>query len=148
MDSRLGYIGSNAPKVTAYLDSVGSEYNSGYAYQVGKRPSPSMTAEAMLCRQYLGWHRNMPGMAQGLGALVKNHPLDIDQSDVYYWYYATQTLHHYGGPLWEEWNDQLKVDVPTNQVKQGIDAAVGHLVAMPGEPMPADCIPPVCQFIV
>lgn len=109
------------PKVTAYLDSVGSEYNSGYAYQVGKRPSPSMTAEAMLCRQYLGWHRNIPGMAQGLGALVKNHPLDIDQSDVYYWYYATQTLHHYGGPLWEEWNDRLKVDVPTNQVKQGVE---------------------------
>jgi hypothetical protein len=109
------------PKVATYLDSVGSEYNSGYAYQVGKRPSPSMTAEGMLCRQYLGWHRHMPGMAQGLGALVKNHPLDVDQSDVYYWYYATQTLHHYGGPLWEEWNNRLKVDVPAIQVKQGAE---------------------------
>lgn len=109
------------PKVEQYLDSVGRDYNAGYAYQVGKRASPSMTAEGLLCRQYLGWHRNMPGMAQGHGALVANHPLDINQPDVYYWYYATQTLHHYGGPLWEEWNERLKVDVPASQLKQGAE---------------------------
>ncbi len=109
------------PKVEKYLDSVSRDYNAGYAYQVGKRATPSMTAEGILCRQYLGWHRNMPGMAQGLGSLVANHPLDVNRSDVYYWYYATQTLHHYGGPLWEEWNDRLKVDVPESQIKQGAE---------------------------
>ena len=80
-----------------------------------------MTAEGMLCRQYLGWHRNMPGMAQGLGSLVANHPLDTDRANVYYWYYATQSLHHYGGPLWEEWNERLRVDVPAKQEKQGAE---------------------------
>ncbi|MCA9134278.1 MAG: terpene cyclase/mutase family protein [Planctomycetales bacterium] len=107
------------PKVEQYLDSVSGGYDSGYAYQVGRRPSPSMTAEGILCRQYLGWHRNMPGMAQGLGALVANHALDRNQQDVYYWYYATQALHHYGGPLWEEWNDILRVTLPETQDKQG-----------------------------
>ncbi len=61
-------IGSNVfPKVEKYLDSVGSDYNSGYAYQVGQRPSPSMTAEGILCRQYLGWHHNMPAWLRGSG---------------------------------------------------------------------------------
>ena len=109
------------PKVEQYLDSVGSDYNAGYAYRIGERASPSMTAEGLLCRQYLGWHRNMPGMAQGLGSLVANHPLDTNRPDVYYWYYATQSLHHYGGPLWEEWNERLRVDVPANQEKQGAE---------------------------
>lgn len=109
------------PKVEQYLDSVGSDYNSVYAYRVGEHASPPMTAEGMLCRQYLGWHRNMPGMAQGLGSLVANHPLDSNRSDVYYWYYATQSLHHYGGPLWEKWNERLRVDVPANQEKQGAE---------------------------
>lgn len=109
------------PKVQTYLDSVGSDYNAGYSYKIGVPASPAMTAEGLLCRQYLGWHRNMPGMAQGLGSLVANHPLDTSQSDVYYWYYATQSLHHYGGPLWEKWNERLSVDVPATQEKQGAE---------------------------
>ncbi|WP_231615975.1 prenyltransferase/squalene oxidase repeat-containing protein [Novipirellula artificiosorum] len=109
------YVFENVEK---YLDSVGRDYNAGYAYQVGEVTSPSMTAEGILCRQYLGWHRNQPGMAQGLGALATNHPLDTRSPDVYYWYYATQALHHYGGPLWTQWNDQLKVRIPATQVQQ------------------------------
>jgi len=109
------------PKIEQYLDSVSSDYNAGYAYKVGQRASPSMTAEGILCRQYLGWHRNMPGMTQGLGSLVANHPLDTNRSDVYYWYYATQSLHHYGGPLWDEWNERLSVDVPAKQEKHGAE---------------------------
>ncbi|QDV82052.1 prenyltransferase/squalene oxidase repeat-containing protein [Stieleria magnilauensis] len=112
------------PNVQRYLDSVraGREndyYAVGYAYTVGDVASPSMTAEGLLCRQYLGWHRNMPGMAQGLGTLAINHPISFRQPDVYYWYYATQALHHYGGRHWTEWNDKLKVDLPARQVLHG-----------------------------
>ncbi|QDV23339.1 prenyltransferase/squalene oxidase repeat-containing protein [Aureliella helgolandensis] len=113
-----GYV---FPRVEEYLESVGSDYNAGYAYQPGRPASPSMTAEGLLCRQYLGWHRNMPGMSQGLSSLVANHLLNVDRSDVYYWYYATQSLHHYGGPLWEEWNAKLRVDVPAKQEKRGAE---------------------------
>ncbi len=59
------------------------------------------------------------GMAQGLGALVANHMLDRNRPDVYYWYYATQALHHYGGPLWEEWNARLRVELPAAQETLG-----------------------------
>ena len=28
--------------------------------------------------------------------------------DMYYWYYATQTMHHMGGTYWREWNYKMK----------------------------------------
>ncbi|MEZ6079372.1 MAG: hypothetical protein R3C56_28005 [Pirellulaceae bacterium] len=71
------------------------------------------------------------GHGPGLGSLVANHPLDTNRPDVYYWYYATQSLHHYGGPLWEERNERLRVDVPANQEKHGAEPEVGRLDAMP-----------------
>ncbi|MCA9135711.1 MAG: terpene cyclase/mutase family protein [Planctomycetales bacterium] len=112
------------PKVEKYLDSVSAggkhEYHKvGYSYMVGDAPSPSMTAEGLLCRQYMGWHRNEPGMVNGLGALAQNHPIDFREPDVYYWYYATQALHHFGGPVWTQWNDKLKVELPAQQVIRG-----------------------------
>ncbi len=107
------------PKVAKYFDSVGTGYGGGYAYMIGDVATPSMTAEGLLCRQYTGAHRNMPGMAQGLGSLVAHHPINARAVDVYYWYYATQSLHHYGGPLWTQWNDELKVVLPARQEKAG-----------------------------
>ncbi|TWT79355.1 hypothetical protein CA13_07550 [Planctomycetes bacterium CA13] len=110
------YVFDNVEK---YLDSVGSDYNSQYAYKLGEVASPSMTAEGILCRQYLGWHRNQPGMAQGLGSLATNHPLNTRAPDVYYWYYATQAMHHYGGPLWTQWNETMRVGIPATQIQRG-----------------------------
>ncbi|WP_231602554.1 prenyltransferase/squalene oxidase repeat-containing protein [Neorhodopirellula pilleata] len=113
------------PRVERYLDSVSTRPENdyyaavGYSYKVGDIATPSMTAEGLLCRQYMGLPRNMPGMAQGLGALVQNHPINVRQSDVYYWYYATQSLHHYGGPLWTQWNDKMKVALPAEQELNG-----------------------------
>lgn len=109
------------PKVERYLDSVSTDYSGGYSYMVRDAPSPAMTAEGLLCRQYMGWHRNMPGMARGLGGLAANHPISFREPNVYYWYYATQSLHHYGGPLWKRWNDQLKVKLPARQVVRGAE---------------------------
>ncbi|TWU19678.1 prenyltransferase/squalene oxidase repeat-containing protein [Allorhodopirellula heiligendammensis] len=112
------------PKVETYLDSVSANrqndyYAVGYSYKVGDARSPSMTAEGLLCRQYMGWRRNAPAMGHGLNTLAANHPIDVGQPDVYYWYYATQALHHFGGPLWTQWNEQLKVVLPARQIIRG-----------------------------
>lgn len=40
--------------VSAYLDAAANKYGSRYSYQPGTPSTPSMTAEALLCRQYLG----------------------------------------------------------------------------------------------
>ncbi|MFG0288801.1 MAG: prenyltransferase/squalene oxidase repeat-containing protein [Rhodopirellula sp. JB044] len=114
------------PKVDGYLDTVQEKgasdyYPGGYAYRIGEAASPSMTAEGILCRQYLGWNRNTPGMRSGLTALQQNHPINPRERDVYYWYYATQALHHFGGPVWKKWNDTLKVELPASQERRGAE---------------------------
>jgi hypothetical protein len=38
---------------------------------------------------------------------------------VYYWYYATQMLHHMEGKLWDKWNAAMKPALVTSQVKVG-----------------------------
>jgi hypothetical protein len=111
-------------RVDGYLDTVsasrsGNRYDVGYSYTVGHPASPSMTAEGLLCRQYTGWHRNMPGMRHGLDTIEQNHPINMRERDVYYWYYATQALHHFGGPMWTRWNDKLKVALPAAQEHRG-----------------------------
>lgn len=107
------------PKIERYFDSVSQGYSGGYSYMPNVAASPSMTAEGVLCHQYLGRQRNMPGMVQSLGSLVENHPINTKEADVYYWYYATQALHHYGGPLWKQWNEKMKATLPARQEKQG-----------------------------
>ncbi|WP_419189991.1 prenyltransferase/squalene oxidase repeat-containing protein [Stieleria marina] len=106
-------------KVSGYLDTVSSYGGAAYSYQQRGSPSPAMTAEGLLCRQYLGWFREHPPMQRGIEALLLDSPFDMRDRDVYYWYYATQALHHFGGPHWREWNNVMRVQLPKAQVKQG-----------------------------
>ena len=110
---------SKLRQVSDYLNTVSYYDGAGYAYQTNGRPSPAMTAEGLLCRQYLGWDREYPPMRDGLYTLVEDHMFDKRDPDVYYWYYATQALHHYGGSLWRQWNDEMRVQLPAIQVTSG-----------------------------
>ena len=106
--------------VEKYLDSASVYYGAGYAYQPGRTDAtPTMTAEGLLCRQYLGWDRNHGALIDGLNLLRADAPFDINRQNVYYWYYATQVFHHVGGPFWKEWNDEMKVKLPALQIKEG-----------------------------
>ncbi|MGB7325985.1 MAG: prenyltransferase/squalene oxidase repeat-containing protein [Rubripirellula sp.] len=105
--------------VSGYLDTVSSYGGAAYAYQQRGSPSPAMTAEGLLCRQYLGWEREHPPMQRGIEALLLDSPFDLRDADVYYWYYATQALHHFGGRHWREWNKVMRVELPKAQVKDG-----------------------------
>ncbi|MCO8122978.1 terpene cyclase/mutase family protein [Stieleria sp. TO1_6] len=106
--------------VNEYLDSASVYQGAGYAYQPGSNnATPTMTAEGLLCRQYLGWPRDHAPMREGMELLLADAPLDIRNHNVYYWYYATQVFHHYGGEYWTEWNDQMKVKLPALQIKEG-----------------------------
>lgn len=103
-------------KANGFLDSVaaGSPNGSTYGY-VNKGGSPSMTAVGLLCRQYLGWGPKNPGLIGGVDVLKKQPPRDIRNPednkpiDIYYYYYATQVMHFYGGPDWHEfWNPKMR----------------------------------------
>jgi hypothetical protein len=77
-----------------------------------------MTAEGLLCRQYLGWEQNDPRLRKGVQVLV-TQPINYSQTDVYYWYYATQVCHHQEGSAWTAWNAVMREEVPKAQVKDG-----------------------------
>jgi hypothetical protein len=91
-----------------------------YAYQAYGNPIPSMTAEGMLCRLYLGWSTEDTRITEGAEHLNSN-PISADEGRVayYYWYYATTTLHHIGGPAWRTWNDTMKTELPRMQIPSG-----------------------------
>ncbi len=108
--------------IHGYVESVGVYEGAGYSYQRGRPATPAMTAEGLLCRQYLGWGREEEAMAIGLETLVVDWPLNRSDMNVYYWYYATQALHHYGGSLWDQWNANMRVELPAMQVKRGREA--------------------------
>ena len=98
------------------VDSNGERY----AYQTYSASTPSMTAEGMLCRLYLGWNTQDPRIESGAEFLC-SQPISTDRGRIsyYYWYYATTTLHHIGGSNWKEWNDTMKEVLPALQIASG-----------------------------
>ncbi len=106
-------------KADIFLNSVASNEGATYAYMPGHAPSPNMTAEALLCRLYLGTSRDDEGLRRGLRYLTRDFPPSRAHVDYYYWYYATQALHHVGGPRWTKWNEALQEVLVEKQIKQG-----------------------------
>ena len=104
-----------------FLDSVQSHDGSRYAYIRGQRPTHVMTAEAMLCRMYLGWTLNDPQIRQGMNWLSAEH-LPSRSLNIYYCYYATQAFHHFGGAKWKQWNEEMRDALVHGQVKTGSHA--------------------------
>ncbi|MCC9608549.1 hypothetical protein LOC68_09715 [Blastopirellula sp. JC732] len=109
-------------RVGGFLDSVAKENGARYTYQPTRNQPPtlSMTAEGLLCRQYLGWKQEDPRLQDGVDFLVSN-PVNWKEPDVYYWYYGTQVAHHFEGSAWQNWNKVMRQAIPEQQVKVGSD---------------------------
>jgi len=107
-------------RIGGFLDKMATDGGSRYKYESGKPPSVTMTAEGLLCRQYLGWARSDPRLAKGVEYIT--HPVNLINFDkgrnVYYWYYATQVAHHMEGDYWQRWNEVMRQELPEQQVKK------------------------------
>src|SRR5262245_12974878 len=66
----------------------------------------AMTAVGLLCRQYLGWSPRNEGLLNGVSR-IKKLPPGVT-GNMYYYYYATQVMHHMGGEHWEFWNPKMR----------------------------------------
>lgn len=104
--------------ISKFLDSVAREGGSQYAYQTQQGAKLSLSAEGLLCRQYLGWARDDPRLNLGVQYLLANLP-SWRERNVYYWYYATQVVHHMEGPAWRMWNEVMRELLPEHQLKRG-----------------------------
>lgn len=124
---KMGYLrvpDSVFYKAVEYLDAAQTDRFGGrYAYRPGLGETPTMTAEALLCRQYLGWLREHRGLKAGVYYLLDNLPsakkLDNSQPWFYYIYYGTQVMHNMGGDYWRRWNDAMKATLLPTQRKDG-----------------------------
>lgn len=95
---------------------------SRYCYQPGKvKPTPALSAAGLLTRQYLGWKKDNPDLAAGCRYLMENLPPESGGSlgPIYYYYYATQVLHHMEGPEFDLWNHRMREHLIRTQQKTG-----------------------------
>lgn len=105
-----------------FLDSVqGGKHGGLYSYVSGRAPEDAMIAEGLLCREYLGWPADHPGLTEGSKHLLKHLP-KAESPNIYYWYYATQTMHHLGGEGWETWNTAARDTLIALQSDEGHEA--------------------------
>ncbi|HVX15326.1 MAG TPA: hypothetical protein VHC22_29320 [Pirellulales bacterium] len=102
-----------------WLDSVAGKGDTlgTFGYQ-GPGPTPAMSAEGLLCRQFLGARRDDPALLAGANYLLHHLPEDGQESS-YYWYYGTQVMYHLQGDYWTAWNDRLRDRLVASQIKDG-----------------------------
>jgi hypothetical protein len=105
-------------RVSDYLDQVARDDGSRYAYRVRDGATLTLTAEGLLCRMYLGWERGDPRLQNGVAYLLENLPVWNEQN-VYYWYYATQVMHHMEDSPWRTWNTEMRKLLPEKQIRRG-----------------------------
>lgn len=120
-NAKLNFPGSTFRGAELYLNSAQVDGGSKYCYDLSnKAPTPTMTAAGLLCRMYLGWDRKNKALQEGVKYLADTKPAP---NNMYYNYYATQVMHHWGGDEWDAWNKIMRDQLIRTQKK----AADGHM---------------------
>ncbi len=96
-------------RASKFLNSVQDKNGARYRYQpTGWQVSRAMTAEGLLCRQFLGWPKNQPQLQEGLKFLSDEKYLPSwseGKRNVYEWYYVGHLLHNMHNEEWTDWYD-------------------------------------------
>ena len=101
-------------KTIYFVDSVHNSGNDGYFYMTldkegAKQVSPTRTSIGLLCRQYLqNWGPNNIHMIRGVDNHLKTYSPRQEMKNIYYYYYATQVMHHLWGEGWKTWNTAMR----------------------------------------
>jgi len=102
-----------------FLHSVSSgRYGGLAAYRPLESPSPAMTAEALLCRLFLGQPPTDPP-CQEAGQYLLQHLPGQSEANLYYWYYGTLAMFQLGGHYWKTWNEALQKTLLSRQQRTG-----------------------------
>jgi len=86
--------------------------------------SRSTSSVGILSRMYLGWKKQDPPLEAAVKWLGKSGPWIEGQrgnasTNLYFNYYATQIMRHYGDKPWENWNSTMRDFLVNSQVKIG-----------------------------
>ena len=107
-------------KASGWLERVASGEHGGlYGYQ-DKTPLPAMCAEGMFCQQLLGRPPTDPRMQETAAYLQTRLPsTEKERINYYYWYYGCLALYQHQGPVWEQWNEQIRTIFVKSQNREG-----------------------------
>jgi hypothetical protein len=103
-------IGANT-----FLNAVQSE-DGGYGYSSNSPTPPSTTAIGIVCRMLSGMPRTEPRLQAAVARLSATGPA---RGNMYYNYYATQVMLNYGGDTWTKWNEVMREQLVSTQIKSG-----------------------------
>ena len=88
----------------------------------GRAPSPTMTAQAMIMRMYLGQDKDQGVLREGADYIKEHLPESAASGakpDCYYWYYATQAMYHMQGDYWKAWDARVTRLLRAGQIERG-----------------------------
>jgi hypothetical protein len=117
-------------RASRFLDLVSIDTGSHFGYL--EKPSEvsghhkTCTAIGLLCRMYLGWNQDHPGIINGVDFLAKRGPYlgsaeNPKGANMYYNYYATQVMMQFGGSKWEKWNNEQREYLVNSMDREGPD---------------------------
>ena len=110
-ETRLGML--------RFIGSVTSGKHAGLAsYRPGHRTTRTMTAEALVCRQFLGLSRTSPACDEAGDFLLAELP-GQGEPNFYYWYYGTLAMYQLQGDRWKQWNEALQNTLVGSQRSEG-----------------------------
>ena len=117
--------------VRKFLASVSTGTHGGrYGYQPrGGTKSAAMDATGFFCSQLMGLSANTPCAFETGDFLTK---AGLTPDDLYYVYYGTLSAYQNQGPVWREWNRELKAKVLPLQEQDGSWNATGKFGAQMG----------------
>ncbi|CAN5600715.1 hypothetical protein BH23PLA1_BH23PLA1_13160 [soil metagenome] len=103
----------------SWLERVALGDDDGLAsYLPGQPETPTMTAEAWVCRQFLGIGAPGPASTEAARFLLENAP-SSSEYNIYYWYYGTLAMYQNGGEAWLTWNDSVRDELVRRQHLRG-----------------------------
>jgi len=102
-----------------YLRKAASGAHGGKSsYRPGERVSHAMTAEALVCWQFLGMPREHPASDEAGDFLLGELP-GQGTANLYYWYYGTLGMYQLRGTHWQRWNEALQKTLVGSQRQTG-----------------------------
>jgi hypothetical protein len=106
--------------IQRFLKNVAAGRSGGLArYQPSRgAPSRSMTAEAMVCRQFMALSQTPAATSEATTYVLEELP-GSGPTNVYYWYYATLGLYELQGDAWRRWNEALQKNLLSTQRGDG-----------------------------
>ncbi|MCL2710386.1 MAG: terpene cyclase/mutase family protein [Planctomycetaceae bacterium] len=116
-----------------FLDLVALDGGRQYHYTPNKvwDPDPERRANSpytcaaigLLSRMYLGWKPGDLFLDAGMEQIARwGYTPRAGEVNLYYAYFATLALHHYGGEHWDEWNTGIRELLIQSQFRQGCES--------------------------